>query len=350
MKKRQWLIPATILCYLLIILMIFHFESSGENPSINSIPDALWYSLVTLTTVGYGDMYPLTKGGKLLSSLLILSSLGILGYLIGKLTERFQNIAERRKMGLDGTDFTNHAVIVGWNDFSEGVVTQLVNAQKKACIITDNKDHIDIIHDRFPDDRVFAIYSDLTSKECLIKANAAKAASLMPSLGDDTKNLVFILNSRKDYPKLSYIATLDNAELKNTFISAGVTYTISRNEVSSKIVASYTFEPVVAKFSEELISSEAHEEDCGIQQYYIKPDCKFSGTSFGEIFLALKKKMNVVAIAVNRKSESGYKLIKLPDNSLTVNSGDYVVVMTSGKSVASLEKIFGCNEGLFYAE
>ncbi len=350
MKKRLLLIPAAICCYLVIIALIFHFESAGQNSSIKSFFDAVWYSIVTLTTVGYGDMYPVTKAGKVLSSLLIISSLGILGYLIGKVTEHIQNMAERRKMGLDGTDFTNHAVIVGWNEFSEGVVTQLVNARKKACIITDNKDHIDIIRDRFKTERVFVIYSDLSCRDCLDKANAKEAASLMPCLGDDTKNLVFILNARKDFPQLSYIATLDNAELKDTFISAGVTYTISRNEVSSKIVASYTFEPVVARFSEELISSEAQDDDCGIQQYYIKPESNFAGSYFGDIFSSLKDKMNVIAIAVNRKTKSGYKLVKLPDNSLAINPGDYVVVMTSAMSVGSLEEAFGCSEGLYYAE
>ncbi|WP_027178288.1 potassium channel protein [Maridesulfovibrio bastinii] len=350
MKKRLLLTISAISGYIIILLLIYHFESGGDNPSINSFFDAAWYSLVTLTTVGYGDMYPVTIPGKILSSILILSSLGILGYLIGKITEHFQILSERRKMGLDGTKFTNHAVILGWNEFSEGVITQLANAKKKTCIITDSKDDIDIIRERFPEEMVFPIFSDPGGRECLVKANATKAASIMPCLGDDTKNLVFILNARKDFPNLSYIVMLDNAELKETFISAGVTYTISRNEVSSKIVASYTFEPIVAKFSEELISTEAAEDDCGIQQYFIKKDCRFVGKDFQEIFTYLKSNMNVIAIAVNKKTESGYQLIKLPEESLTLSYGDYIVVMTSARSVKNLEATMGCREGLYYSE
>lgn len=349
-SKRRFHFLFGLAAYLLLVLLIYRFESAAENGNIKNVFDAFWYSLVTLTTVGYGDRYPITLPGKVLSALLILASLGVLGYFIGKLTQYIKTIAERRKMGLDGTDFSNHVIIVGWNEFSEGVLVQLANADKRACVITDNRDHVDIIRERFTRGFVFPIFADFASPEGLQKAGADRAAMLMPNLGDDTKNLVYILNAKKRFPNLVFIVTLDNAELKETFQSAGVNYTISRNEVSSKIVASYIFEPSVARFSEDLLSSAWQEDDYDIQQYYVTPQSRFAGKPFGQVFQELRTGLNVLAIGVSRADEGRQFLTKLPPDHLEVLPGDYVVVMTSGRSVKELEEWFGCDEGLYYED
>ena len=74
------------------------------------------------------------------------------------------------------------------------------------------------------------------------------------NLTNDTEKLVYILNLKKSFPNLDYVVTLDNGDLKNTFISAGVTNTISKHEISSKLLASYMFEPDVAAYSESILS------------------------------------------------------------------------------------------------
>ena len=336
--------------YVLTILLIHHFESACESSNIRTLFDAFWYSLVTLTTVGYGDLYPTSIAGKLISMVMVLGSIGILGYFIGRINEHFQALAERRKMGFDGTDFTNHVIIVGWNEFSEDVVTQLVHAGKKVCIITDNKDHIDFIYESFSREQVFVIFSDMNCCECLKKGNATEAVSLMPNLGDDTRNLVFLLNARKYHPHLSFVATIDNSELKDTFTSAGVNFTICRNDISSKIVASYIFEPSVARFNEDILSSASENKDYDVQQYYIKPNSRYDGLEFGEIFNNLRESFNVLAIGVSQNKGQGYELDKLPPNSLRVSAGDYLIVLTSGRSIDALNEIFGCTEGLYYAD
>ena len=96
--------------YLLLINLLVFFEK-GNGGSIESIGDSIWYTLVTLTTVGYGDYFPITTGGKFIGGVFVVASLGLLLGLVSKVTEHFAMISERKKMGYYGTDFEHHIIV-----------------------------------------------------------------------------------------------------------------------------------------------------------------------------------------------------------------------------------------------
>ena len=91
----------------------------------------------------------MTALGKLTGSIFVIASMGLLLGLVSKVTEHFSMISERKKMGFYGTDFKNHIIVLGWNNFGSGVVLQLINAGNKVVIITDIKDDIDKIYEKF---------------------------------------------------------------------------------------------------------------------------------------------------------------------------------------------------------
>ncbi len=86
--KKIWLKRCLFLalgcgCYLALLQLLIYIESFSENPSITNIWEAIWFSLVTITTVGYGDRFPTTLGGRIIGMLFLLSSTGLLAFLIG---------------------------------------------------------------------------------------------------------------------------------------------------------------------------------------------------------------------------------------------------------------------------
>lgn len=347
-KRRNMQLAVTAMAfYLVVVVMLYMAESDADSGNIHSISDAVWYSIVTLTTVGYGDFYPVTLPGRIAGLLLVLGSLGVLSVLIGTLTDNFITMRESRHMGYGGTKFSNHIIVVGWDRFAEKVTAQLVTAHNRVCVITEHKENVDLIYEQFPRDWVFVLYAELHNQDVLDKVNIAEAKVLFPNLKDDARNLVYVINVRKKHPHLQIVMTLDNYDLQETFENAGVNYTISKNDVSSKMLASYIFEPDVARFNEDLLASASGRKDFDVQQYKILPKCSYAGMPYSQVFQDLKRRFNVVPIGLSKPAGETRVLHKLPADDMPVEVDDYVLLITSGLKVAELECLFQIKEGVF---
>lgn len=99
MRKRWfWLLPVLLAALVALLLLA---ESTAPEATITSVPAALWYLLTTLTTVGYGDCYPVTVGGRVIGAVFQIMSIGLLGLMIGLLASYLRTAAwERLRLSL----------------------------------------------------------------------------------------------------------------------------------------------------------------------------------------------------------------------------------------------------------
>ena len=337
--------------YICLLYFLLIFESGAtpveaEKVSIRTWSEAVWYSTVTLTTVGYGDMTPVTAGGRIVGAIFILFSMGIYGLLIGKFANILNTVRENRRLGMNGTSLTKHVVIIGWTDFGKAVTDQLVAAGKSVSIVTKDKNNIDIIHEYYSPKQVSVLFSDYNNYELLQKVNITESSVVFVNLNDDTDKLVYILNLKKNFDDLVFIVTLENANLKNTFLTAGVTYAISKHEISSKLLASYIFEPDVAILSEELLSVANTDDDQDIKQFAVTKDNPYNGVLYDKVFFDLKRDTNALLLGIVKDEPSGRKLYKNPDASLLVKEGNYLIMICNNKSEEKITRIFHTHEGI----
>lgn len=332
--------------YFALVALLVYVEKDSDQSALNNYSNAFWYSLVTLTTVGYGDIFPATVWGRYISMVFILTSIGIFGILIGKLTTLMTTIKENKKLGYSGTNFTNHAVIIGWNEFGWHVVDQLVGVGRKVSVVTNNKNDVELIQEKYNSKNVYVLFSDYNNYELIKKTNIEEATIVFVNMYNDTDKLVYVLNLKKTFPKAEFVVTLENGDLKDTFISAGVSNTISVQEISSKLLASYMFEPDVASYSEEILSYAQSDGDYDIKQLLITPNNPYNGKAYNEVFFELKRRYNSVMIGITKRDKYGNKkLIKNPLGDLKIHTGDYLIIILNGKAFKLLKRAFDVEEG-----
>ena len=235
---------------------------------------------------------------------------------------------------------------MGWNDFGQSVITHLTAAGKQVAVITKDRPSIDIIREYYSHDQVFTLFADYNNFEILEKANIREASVVFINFNDDTEKLVYIINIKKHFDSLHYVVTLDNGNLKSTFQHAGVTYAISKNEISSKLLASYIYEPDVALFSEELLAYAHDDDEYDMKQVLIKPGNPYSETFYEKAFFELKKDYNVVLIGIVKWIDGSKKLLKNPAGHVKIDAGDYLILMLDRKGEMKLKKLFHLEEGI----
>jgi voltage-gated potassium channel len=106
-----------------------YFVERGQNERFRGIGDGLWWSIVTLATVGYGDTYPITTAGRVLAAVLMLVGLGILGTVTGKIAAALVERGMREERGLGQARVTGHLVVFGWKAEMPELVAGLLAAQ-----------------------------------------------------------------------------------------------------------------------------------------------------------------------------------------------------------------------------
>jgi voltage-gated potassium channel len=335
-----------LIIYVQIVWVLYWVESSNDDSNIKSFSDALWYSIITLTTIGYGDYFPKTPEGKFIALFFVLGSIGILGFVISQISNKIFKIMEDKKLGYFGTKMENHVVIINWNDFAKQILSEITNANKKAVVITKSKEDVDYVYNHFDSSLVFVLHSDQLDSKTFERANISKCTTILLNFEDDTENLVQLITLKTPFPDLIYVISLNNKSLKKTFNQLGVTFTLAKNEVASKLVASYIFEPEVARITEGLMASAISDEDMGLMQFKMIDANPYLSKKGLDTFIELKTKFNVILVGISKAKDNYSSLVKNPTNDHTIELNDYLVVMGSPKGKDQLTELFRVEEGI----
>ena len=334
---------ASVSVYIILLISLVLSERNVEGASITNFFDAVWYSIVTLSTVGYGDYYPVSRIGKTIGLVFVFCSLGVLGFLVSQLTVKLTQYMEDKKNGRYGTKMENHIVLVGYDEFTAGILHQIVSAGLKVAVVTNKREQVDAIAEKYDSASVFVLATDFGDYEDLNKANIVKSSKVFINFGNDTETLVYTLDLKNHFSNLEIIVSLENSSLQNTFRSAGVLYAVSRAEIASKLVASYIFEPEVASFTEDLMATAEDNEDFDMIELQVTQESPYSGKEYDFAFKDLRKTYSSVLIGIYKDSQ----LYKNPTEPIDISENDYLIILANGDGASALKNDFGVEEGRF---
>ncbi len=326
--------------------MVLVWAERSEDGAITSFSEAIWYMVVTLTTVGYGDLYPVSTIGKIIGYLYVFSSIGLLGLFLGTITNRYNEMKEEKKLGFKGTPFENHLILFGWNDFSRMVLDGIWHTHTQVAIVTDRKDDVDLVYDQYGRERVFVLFADFSNRDLYQKVNAHNCRMVFISLQEDSDNLMHVINFKKYCPHADILVSTTKSTLKETFEAAGVTHVVARNEIVSKLVASYIFEPDVAELNLDLLDSSKAETDYDVLEFLVTKENPYIGLDGKTLFHQLKDDLDAVLMALRKNEGDKRVLVKNPPADVTLQVDDFVIVMANRPIRKRLEKVFGVVEGI----
>ena len=178
--------------------------------------EALYMTVITVTTVGFGELHDLSADGRVFTIFLIVSSLGTFTYAISKLTSTLIEGQIGNLLGKYGKKtlkaMKNHVIVVGYGRNGKQTISELL-AHKNQCLVIDNN------HDIVLDNREKGITfyeGDATEDEALMAAGIKDAKALIATLPTDADNLYIVLTARSLNPQLTIIsrATSESAERK----------------------------------------------------------------------------------------------------------------------------------------
>ncbi|WP_228061344.1 potassium channel family protein [[Phormidium] sp. LEGE 05292] len=312
-----------LILFLGIVLAFSSIGLSFLEPNL-SITDALWWSIVTLTTVGYGDITPTTFGGRLIAIVNMFCSIGILATFSATIASILVDRKIKEDRGMTNYKFKNHIILCEWNYRAKLILNELRsdNQTKTVPIIL-----IANIDSKPVDDKYLYFIQGQVSDETLHRANLTEAKTVI-ILGDDSLD-----NLARDAKVILSTLTVEsinrNAYTIVELVDPGYIQTCKRanadeiivsSELSSMLIYQATINHGITQVFSEIFSPED-----GNQIYKIPLPKEQIGLTFLEVFIYMKQHHQTTVIAVQKDNEG--EVIANPPTHYILRENDYLIVI-----------------------
>lgn len=320
LRRERFFVVAFITTAVIIICAVaaFVFEHSQVDSSIRSLWDGIWWAVVTICTVGYGDKYPISNGGKIVALGLMISGIGLLSLVTATIASVFVAQKIREDRGLETVKQRNHIVICGWNRHSEDVINWLNSFSEKTtpAIVMVNElpvDEVDMLKTKYENYDIMFIRGNHANEIVLQRANIQKAsfAVLMADSSStqtgnrtDERTILAALTIKSMAPKIRIVAELLDKDNLQYLKRANVDEIIIMEDYMGSLLASAVTNPGLPRVFSTVLSR----DDKNKLQRTAIPG-QFVGKTFAELSEYFRNNRNAILIGLLREKKS----VKLED-------------------------------------
>jgi voltage-gated potassium channel len=292
--------------------------------------DALWWSVVTMTTVGYGDISPQTMGGRIVGMAVMFLGIGFLGLLTATIASAFLERRLLENKGMKSTNITGHFLICGWNFRGRDMVKELrADAKSSTCTIAIIAD----IPEKPLDDPDLYFIRGEVSGDSLEKANAEDAQvaivlsdDRLDSYARDAKVVLNTLTLKNMNPNLYTCVELMDPKNVDHCRMAKADEIIVVGEISTNLLVQAALDHGITRMISELVSNRY-----GKDLYKIDVPSSLVDGTFFDAMCELKEKHDILCLGVEGKTGGGFTAN--PDSDYRLAKADQLIIIASERPV-----------------
>jgi voltage-gated potassium channel len=329
--SKRTIRTGTMLLLLLVSSGTLFYWAYEQYPLI----DAFFMTIITISTVGFGMIHPLSETGKLFTSGLIMLSLGSLAW-VGSNLARFifdgelKNYLKTYRVDKKIMKLKDHTIIVGYGRNGEQAAMELRDYGLDFVVI-DKRENV--IGRASEDKEILYIRGDATHEDVLHQARIEHAKALIATTPNDADNVFVVLTARSINPGLKIVSRASEIESISKLRRAGATNVIMPERIGGQRMAKLVTQPDVVEFVEYILLQNSKE--VSLEEI----SCTHMATSFvNKPIKDLRAKdqsgINIVGIKI-----SGAKYVFNPDPELTLSRGDQLFVLGSPNQIEQFRNL-----------
>ena len=296
-----------------------------------SLFDALYMTVITLATVGYGETHPLSTSGRVFTMLLILGGMGMILYGVSRITSfivegEMSGILRRRRMNRTISHLSNHYIVCGWGNTGYYAVEELHRTRRPYVIVENDPSRIG----QLVEGEMLYIEGDATSDATLIAAGIQRAAGLISSLPTDRDNMFVVITARGLNPTFRIVSKIEDISSSDKFLRGGANIVISSDYIGGLRMVSELVRPGATSFLDSMLrdNSALRVEDVkvGLHSKYVKKPVG-SCDAFA--------KAGVLLVSIKRGDAFHFN----PPPATLLESGDTLVVIGNPEQLQSVHAV-----------
>lgn len=298
-----------------------------------NILDALYMTIITLTTVGYGEVHKVGKSGQIFTIFLIFVGVGFILYVAGAVVQfmvegRLRILLGRKRLENKIKHLKNHYIVCGYGRIGQVLCEKLREQPIDIVIIENNPDLINIMDN----DDVLYIAGSATDESNLQSAGIKKAKVLIAALATDTDNVFLVLTARQMNPEIFILARTSHKESESKLRAAGANMVESPYDIGAVRMAQRLLRPTVTSFLD--IALTRHDKNIQMEEIPVDPSSELSNVALKDS--GIRQMFDLIIIAM--KKADGNMLFN-PSFETVIEGGDTVIAVGEYDNLLKLENI-----------
>jgi len=312
--------------------IIFIYEGAGVNPNIKNYFDAIYWSIITISTVGFGDISPITIQGRVATLFLVVGGMGVIAFstsiVTTALSQRLLILKEEKVIG-EANSLKDFVIICGFGRMGKVLAKEFEKINQTFIIIDQNDDTFKHSNNQ----NLLTIKGDATNSILLqsVGVNSHRATTIIAITESDAVNLSIILTARSLNPNIRIVARANNIQTKEKLILAGASEVILSNERSALVASEYVGQPVAFEAIDDIL---LNSEGAIMEEIEILDKSNFIGYYIEDINL---NKFNLTLIGVIQEKDRKKFIFNPKKSTYKILKNDIFIVIGNKESISQLK-------------